>query len=93
MLYDLPTIVSAAEEVARVQAMTASNREHSLQILAANQAHFDSKAAGAFAHAITVVNNAYDQAAADIQQASAAIQFAAEHMGHQDAISAAQYGH
>ena len=91
MYYDLAAIAAASEEVQRVHAMTVQNREHSLQILHANQAHFDSMAAGAFAHAITVVNNAYDQAAVDIQQAAAAVAFAGEHIGHQDQISAAQY--
>lgn len=90
--YALPQIIEASEEVGRVYAQTMANHDHSIQVLQANQAHFESKAAGAFAHAITVVNNAYQQAATDIQMAGHAVAQAAANGGHADAISAAQYG-
>ena len=92
MYYNLPAIAAAAEEVQRTYALTMQNHQASLQLLNANQAHFESRAAGAFAHAITVVNQAYEQAAQDIQAAGLAVAQAGENTGQADSMSAAQYG-
>ena len=89
--YQLPAIASASEEVARVYAQTMVNRDASIQLLQANRAHFDSQAADAFEHALTVVNQAYEQAAHDIQMAGRAVAAAGENAGHADQASAAQY--
>jgi hypothetical protein len=92
MYYNLPAIIAASEEIARVQAMTNQNLDHSHQILNAALTHFHSMTAEQFQHAITIVNNAYSQASQDLHMAANAVQFASEHVGNMDQMSAAQYG-
>ena len=70
---------------------TMDNHAASIQLLQSNRSHFDSLAAGAFEHAITVVNAAYEQAGQDIQMAGRAVAQAGENCGQADQMSAAQY--
>ena len=92
MFYDLGAITTASEAIAGVQAATEQNLDHSIQILNAAHSHFHSMTADQFNHALTIVNNAYEQARQDLHLAANAVQFAAEHVHGVDLASAHQYG-
>lgn len=91
MYYNLPGIAEAADEVSRVYAQTMANHAASIQLLQSNQSHFQSMTAERFAEAITIVNNAYEQAANDIKAAGLAVAQAGENAGQADIASASQY--
>ena len=89
--YATPQIADAAEEIARVQALTAQNHQHSLAIVTRNADNFGGHGSDAFKQAITLLNHHYDNHTQVLQAAQVALHQMNTEMTQKDLGLAAQY--
>jgi uncharacterized protein YukE len=90
--YNTPAIADAVQQIAQAAAQTEQNHADSVRLLTANAAQLEGGVRGGFEHALSIVNQAYDQSREAIHMASQAVSQASQNMVEKDAMLRAQYG-